>query len=46
MVTVRDEIEWCVSDDGYTETFTIDSVDGATPSDLDDLYTKLIALIA
>lgn len=50
VVSTKDEIEWFLSDDGYSssgvQTFTVDSVNGGTPSDLDDLYTTLIALIA
>ena len=46
IVQEKDDFEWRVSDAGTAGTLTIDSIDGATPSSLDDLYTKLIALIA
>ena len=46
VVQEKDDFEWKVSDSGTSGTLTVDSVDGATPSSLDDLYTKLIALIA
>ena len=46
VVRERDDFEWRVSHDGAGATFKVDSVDGVAPTSLDDLYTKLIALIA
>ena len=46
VVQEKDDFEWKVSDAGTAGTFTVDTVDGVAPSNLDDLYTKLIALIA
>lgn len=46
VVRERDDFEWRVSHDGSGNTFKIDTVDGVAPSSLDDLYTKLAALIA
>ena len=46
IVLEKDAFEWRLSDAGTSGTFTVDSVDGVAPTSLDDLYTKLIALIA
>jgi len=45
-INTKDELDWKVSNDGYEGTLTIDTVGGAPPSSLSDLYDKLIALIA
>lgn len=39
-------IEWPLNYDIQDKGFIVDSIDGATPTSLDDLYTKLSAMIA
>lgn len=46
MVTIRGEREWCVTWDGASGSFQIDSINGIAPTSNSDLFTKLEALIA
>ena len=43
---VIDEGKWTVSFNAVTNALVVDSVDAVAPTSNDDLYTKLIALIA
>lgn len=46
VATIGGEVEWLLTFDGAVGTFQVDTVDGVAPTDDDDLYTKLIAMIA
>ena len=37
--------EWQISLTGVNKTMPLDSIDGATPTDIDDLYSKLKVLM-
>jgi hypothetical protein len=44
-VHIQDEKEFLVSHNGASGSLIVDSVDNVSPTDLNDLYTKLVNLL-
>lgn len=45
-VKVRDGNEWTLNYDIQAKGIIVDSVDGVAPTDLSDLYNKLVAMLS
>lgn len=44
-IYIEHELEWIVSADGNNGSYIVDSIEGVTPSDTSDLYTKISNLL-
>ncbi|MBK6836800.1 MAG: hypothetical protein IPG89_22095 [Bacteroidetes bacterium] len=45
-IDIQGQPDWIISHDGSNGTFQIDTIDGVAPTSLDDLYAKMIAIVA
>jgi len=45
-IDIQGQPDWSITHDGSNGTFQVDTIDGVAPITLDDLYNKMIAIVA